>query len=197
MIRALALLGLSVPAAHAQNVWDLWQPVCDPLQPGCRGGPENIFATTLPNLAIILLQIVTGFAVLIIVWAGFQMVLNLGDEGRVGKQKTNIFYALAGLFVAISSQMIVSIVATHPWNAGGGPNLVINVIAAAVGGLLTIFNGVFVIAIVYYGMRMLMASGDSGAFNNARTGITWAIVGAIVVNLANALVQGVTSYFGL
>jgi hypothetical protein len=191
------LLGLFVPSAHAQDLWGLWQPACSPLQPGCGDGPANIFLSTFPNLAIFMLQVATGLTVLFIVWAGFQLVINLGDEGKIGQQKTGIFYALAGLFTAIVSQLIVSFVATQDWGQNAGGNLPINILASAVGSILTVFNGVFVIAIIYYGIRMLLASGDSGAFNSARTGITWAIIGAIIVNLANALVQGVTSFFAL
>lgn len=196
MTRAFLLTGF-IDTAHAASLWEKWGPACSDLQPGCGQGPANIFLSTLPNLAFFLLQIATGLSVLFIVYAGFQMVINLGDEGKVGTQKTAIFYSLAGLFVAITSQLIVSFVVTHNWGQNAGGNLVINLIAAAVSVLLTVFNGVFVVAIIYYGMRMLMASGDSGAFNSARTGITWAIVGAIIVNLANALVQGVTTFFGL
>jgi hypothetical protein len=197
MSTAALLFGSFVGTAHAQDLWGLWQPACSPLQPGCGQGPANIFTNTFPNLAVFMLQIATALAVLFIVWAGIQLVLNMGDESKIGQQKTGIFYALAGLFTAIVSQLIVSFVATQEWGANVGGNLPINVLAAAVGSILVVFNGLFVLAIIYYGMRMLMAAGDSGAFGNARTGITWAIIGAIIVNLANALVQGVTSFFAL
>jgi len=191
------LIGLLVPSARAQDLWGLWQPACSDLQPGCGEGPANLFTSTFPNLAVLMLQIATALSVLFIVWAGVQLVLNMGDEGKVGNQETGIFYALAGLFVAIASQLIVSFVVTQDWGQDAGGNLPINVLASAVGSLLTVFNGIFILAIIYYGMRMLMAAGDSGAFNSARTGITWAIIGAVIVNLANALVQGVTSFFAL
>lgn len=192
-----AFVGLLVPAAHAQNLWNLWQPSCSQLQPGCGAGPANIFESTLPNLAVFMLQLAAGLAVLFIVWAGFQMVTSLGDEGKIGEQKSAIFYALAGLFTAIASQLVVSFIVTHNWGENAGGNLPINVMAGAVSALLLVFNGVFVLAIVYYGIRMLQAAGDSGAFNTARNGITWSIVGAIIINLANALVQGVTSFFAI
>lgn len=191
------LLGLVVPAAHAQDLWGLWEPACSPLQPGCGDGPANIFLSTFPNLAIFMLQLATGLTVLFIVYAGVQLVLNMGDEGKIGNQRKGIFFALAGLFTAIVSQLVVSFVATQNWGQDAGGNLPINVLAAAVGSLLTLFNGLLIMAIMYYGIRMLLASGDSGAFGSAKTGITWAIVGAIIVNLANALVQGVTSFFAL
>ena len=197
MTSVASIAGMLVETAHAQDLWSSWGPACSDLQPGCGDGPANIFLQTLPNLAFFLLQIATGLSVLFIIWAGFNMVLNLGDEGKVGQQKTAIFYSLAGLFTAIGSQLIVGFVATQNWGQDAGGNLPVNLIAAAAGSLLTIFNGVFVIAIIYYGMRMLTAAGDSGAFNSARTGLTWAIIGAIVVNISNALVQGITSFFAL
>lgn len=198
MISLGTIAGFVAETAHAQgNLWDKWGPACSDLQPGCGQGPANIFLSTLPNLAILMLEVATGLSVLFIVWAGLQMVLNLGDEGKVGTQKTAIFYSLAGLFTAIGSQLLVGFVATHDWGQNTGGNLVINLIAAVVGTLLTVFNGLFIVVIIYYGMKMLMASGDSGAFTSARTGITWAIGGAVIVNLANALVQGITTFFAL
>lgn len=189
------LLGFWIPTAHAQDVWGLWQPACSPLQPGCGDGPANIFLTTFPNLAIFMLQLATALTVLFIVYAGVQLVLNMGDEGKIGNQKTGIFFALAGLFTAIVSQLIVSFVVTQDWGQNTSGNLPINVLAAAVGSILTVFNGLLIMAIMYYGIRMLLAAGDSGAFGSAKTGITWAIIGAIIVNLANALVQGIISFF--
>lgn len=198
MIRIAFLTGLFVQTVQAQSaLWAKWGPACDPLQPGCGRGPANIFLATLPTLAVLMLQVATGLSVLFIIWAGVQMVLNFGDEGKVGNQKSAIFYSLAGLFTAIASQLIVSFIVTQDWGVNSSGNLVVNVIAAAAGSLLTVFNGLFIIAIIYYGIKMLMASGDSGAFNSARTGITWAIIGAVIVNLANALVQGVTTFFAL
>lgn len=199
MMRFLFLAGLLADAAHAEDLWSLWgvDQSCSSLQPGCGSGPTNIFSSTFPNLALIMLEIATALAVVFIVWAGFQLVTNMGDEGKIGKQKTGIVFALVGLFVAISSQLIVSFVVTQEWGANVGGNLPVVIMAAAVSSLLTIFNGVFILAIIYYGIRMLLAAGDSGAFNTARTGITWAIIGAIIVNLANALVHGITSFFGL
>ncbi len=188
-----SIVGTLIPTAHAQ----FWQAECSNLQPGCGQGPANIFLQTLPNLAVIMLEVATGLSVIFIIWAGLQMVLNLGDEGKVGEQKTAIFYSLAGLFVAIGSQLIVSFVVTQDWGQNAGGNLLIAVMSTVAGSILTMFNGILVVAIIYYGIRMLMASGDSGAFNSARTGITWAILGAIVVNLANALVHGVTTFFAL
>lgn len=198
MIVPASVIGHAVvQTARAQDLWGLWQPACSDLQPGCGDGPANIFTSTFPNLAVFMLQVATGLAVLFVVWAGFQLVLNAGDEGKIGNQKKNIFYVLAGLFTAIVSQLIVSFAVTQDWGQNAGGNLVINVLASAVGSILTVFNGVFLLAIIYYGVRMLMAAGDSGGFNSARAGITWAIIGAIIVNLANALVQGVTSFFAL
>lgn len=191
------LFGALIPTAQAQDLWSLWSPACSSLQPGCGAGPANIFMNTLPNLAVFMLQLATGLSVFFIVWAGVKLVTNMGDEGKIGEQKTGIFYALAGLFVAIVSQLIVSFVATQDWGASSGGNLPVHILTAAVGSMLTMFNALFIVAIVYYGIRMLMARGESGAFESARTGITWSIGGAIIVNLSNALVQGITSFFAL
>lgn len=193
---ALLIDGL-VDTASAQDLWNLWGTACSPLQPGCGAGPANVFQNTLPNIAVFMLQIATALSVFYIVWAGVQLVTNMGDDGTINQQKLAIYYSVAGLFVCLASQLLVSFIATQDWGANSSGNLPVNVAAAIVGTMLIAFNGVLVLAILYYGVCMIMASGDSGAFNSARNGITWAIIGAIVVNLANALVHGITSFFGL
>lgn len=193
----LSLLTGFIPTASAQSLWQLWGVPCSDLQPGCGQGPANVLANTLPNLAGFMLQITTALAVFMIVWSGVRLVTSLGDDGKIQSLKYGIFYAVGGLFVSIVSQLMVSFVVTQDWGQNQAGNLPINVIARVVGSMLTVFNGLLVVFIVYYGLRMLRASGDTGYFQSSRTAMTWAIIGAILVNLANALVQGVTSFFGL
>lgn len=52
------------------------------------------------------------FAVGAIVFAGFTYVTSLGDEGKVGKAKKIIFYAIIGLILAILSRLVLEFVGT-------------------------------------------------------------------------------------
>ncbi len=166
--------------------------------PGCGAGPSNIILNNAPKVAGLGIAIAAGGAVLFIAWAGFQMVLAAGDEGKIGEQKKAILHALIGLGIAILAQGIVSIVGTQNYGQEQGPSgLPANIIASAIGIILTVFNVVFIVVVIYAGMRMVYAQGKSDEFSNGRKMITWCIVGAIVTNLANALVQAFVAIFGV
>ncbi len=63
---------------------------------------------------------------------------------------------------------------------------VINILSA-VGGIIA------VIVIIVNGIRLVLSSGDSAKVNTARSGIIMAVVGLLVIALAQALVRFVVS----
>lgn len=160
---------------------------------GCGGGAANLFNTgTLANAALLLLQFAAGAAVLFIVIAGFNMVTHLGDEGKVSQAKNGILYALGGLSVAIISQVIISSVGTENYGQGAGGNLPIMILGNIVRILRTVLNPILAVVIVLAGIYMVYAQGKPENYEKGKNILQWAILGAIIVNLANALVQAVT-----
>lgn len=165
---------------------------------GCGGGSQNVILENIPQLATLMITLGSGAAVLFIAWAGFKMVLALGDDGQIAEQKSAILYVLGGLGIAILSQTIVTLVGTEPnLNDITPGNLPVDALAAGVRIILTLFNGVFAVAIIIGGIRMVYAQGKSDEFNTGRRIIVWSIFGAVVTNLANALVQALAAIFGV
>lgn len=184
-----------IPHAHALSA--VPDTPCSGLI-GCGGGSQNVILANIPQLATLMITIASGSAVLFIAWAGFQMVLALGNEGKIGDQKNAILYALGGLGIVILSQTIVTLVGTDPSiGAIDSSNLPIAAVSAGVDIILTLFNGVFAIAIILGGIRMVYAQGKSDEFNAGRKIIVWSIIGAIVTNISNALVQALAVMFGV
>lgn len=166
--------------------------------PGCGAGASNVIQNNAPKVAGLGVAIAAGCSVLFIAWAGLKMVLARGEESQIGEQKQAIFYALVGLAVAFLAQGIVSIIGTQDYGQMQGPgNLPANIIASGVNIILTVFNVLFVLVVIYAGIRMVYAQGKSDEFNTGRKMITWSIIGAIVTNLANALVQAFVAIFGV
>jgi hypothetical protein len=165
---------------------------------GCGGGPANVLLDALPEVGSLMIMIASGSAVFFIAFAGLQMVLALGNDGQIGTQKWAIMYVLLGLGIAILSQLAVSLAGTEPrLDAITSNNLPLDLIAAGVGIILTIFNAAFAVAIVIGGIRMVYAQGKSDEFNAGRKIVIWSAVGAVVANLANALVQALAAIFGV
>lgn len=172
---------------------------CATQQFGCGGGPSNIIYSALigPNgIAVELLKLTTAIAVLFIVWSGVQMIISSGDEGKITKHKWGIAYALIGFSVSVLSQFVISAVGTQDY-VSGGQDLPLNIIGNAAVILRVVLNGLFVVMLVVAGLRLVYAQGKSDDYNTAKKMLYWGIAGAVLVNLAAALVYAVADYFGV
>lgn len=189
-----ALIGSFVPAAAAQ----VPPPTpCPAILPGC-GGPTNVLVTSLiPHLVNFALRLIGGLSVVMIIWYGLMLVVNAGDETRIGKARYAILYAAMGVGLSVVAQLIVSFVVTENYGQGATGDLMLGVLASAVRILLNVTNITFTLLIVYEGVRMVLSQGKTDEYNKARTGILWSIIGAVIVNLAHALVRLVTGFFGV
>lgn len=163
---------------------------------GCGSGPANIIMNNATEFADLMLQVASGLAVLFIVWSGFNMILAMGDDSKISQFKWGIMYSMLGLGIAILSQVLVSFVGTQDYNVDATV-LPLGLIAAAINILLNLMNVAFVCVIILGGVRMVYAQGKSDEFNKGKQTVVWAIGGAIVINIANALVQAFIQLFGV
>jgi hypothetical protein len=163
---------------------------------GCGGGPANLVAAAVPKVAVFMIALAAGLGVLFIALAGLQMVIALGNDSKLTEQKHAAAYVLGGLAIVIMAQLLVSVAGTQIYGQGAAAMLPQMLIGSAISIVLTMFNAVFTIAIIIGGMRMVYAQGKADEYNTARKIIFWSIIGAIVVNLSNALVQALARIFG-
>ena len=91
-----------VPTAFA----DVWQQYYAPFG-GAGTGVDfaNTLAIRAGNFA---LKLITGAAVLAIMWGGLKMISSAGNEEGKESAKKILFYAIAGLILAIISQAAIS-----------------------------------------------------------------------------------------
>lgn len=192
MKKMLSLIGILTPMAAGAVVPDA---PCQGLV-GCGGGPSNVILNNAAQFADLLVQIAAGLTVLFIVWSGFSMIIAQGDESKIGQFKNGILNALGGLAIVMMAQVITSFVGTQDYNLGTTV-LPLGLIAAGVEILLTLTNVTFVVFIMLGGLRMVYAQGKSDDYNRGRTTVVWCVIGAVVINLANALVQAFIRLFGV
>ena len=169
---------------------------------GCAAGgavtAANIAVDNLPTAANVMIMVAAAFAVLFIVYAGFRMVIAFGDESQITEQKHAVAYATGGLFVVILSQIAIAFVGSQEYGQSGNPgDLFINASKSGVEILLTIFTAAMVVSIIVGGAYMLHAQGKSDQYTKGKTIVTYAIGGALIANLANALVQALARLFGV
>lgn len=197
-IRLLALGLLALPSVMLAAV---------PVTPctgliGCNGGGavtgSNIIVDNLSQVANFMILVAAALSVVFIVYSGFRMVIAMGDDSKISEQKNAVLYVLIGLLLVILSQLIVSFVGTQNYGQTGDPNdFFINASKSAVSILLTLFNAAMVVSIIIGGAYMVHSQGKSDQFGKGKTIVTWSIIGALVANLANALVQALVRLFGV
>jgi hypothetical protein len=192
---ALAFLPLSADAALLPT------PPCAPQQFGCGGASANLAYNVIAGgIVPLLLQVAAGLAVLYIVWAGVQMIISMGDEGKVSQFKWGVANALLGLMVAILSEFVVAAIGTQNYGqgaVGSNGNLPLNLITTGITILRLLLNGLFVLVAVVAGIRMVYSQGKSDDYNKGKTMLQWALIGAIIVNLAATLANALSSYFNV
>jgi hypothetical protein len=113
---ALAIFGitLALPAPVAAQFQDNVNAACEGLSAagdtgGCTGGGAAI--TKVIRTAISILSIVVGIAaVIVIIISGMKYVTSGGDASSVSSAKKGIIYALIGIAIAASAQMIIHFV---------------------------------------------------------------------------------------
>ena len=167
---------------------------CEGLNPLFCTSRNVVAEVTLPQTASLLLRIIAGLSIVFIVWGGILMLISMGDDTKTAQGKWAIIYALIGLFGAILSQAFVGTVAQAPLTAGATE---VSVMQVAVGYLVSAVNIIFFSVIIFAGIRMLLGQGQPEEFNRAKKVITWAIAGAVIVNVARTLVRAVLTLFGV
>jgi len=162
---------------------------CKYIGDGC--GPENMLATLIPLAASFLITVAGGAAVLFVAVGAFLMLIAAGDEGRAAKGKMAVIYALVGLGIALLAQTIVAYLDSQFGDLVLSSNPVLDFIPLAVNAVMTLFNSVFALMVVFAGLRMVFGHGSTEEFGKARSVLVWALAGALVANFGRVLVENV------
>jgi hypothetical protein len=182
ILAAVFLLALVPHVAHAE----LWI-YCGNL-PGCPSGftqrvsaALTILLTRLPNYVYIL-------GILFIMIGGGYMVLSVGDSEKVTKGKNTIMWAVIGIFVMQFAENAVNdVIIPEAASILPGTDLVASLTKTAIDDILLLMYIVVLMIAVYSGMQMVLSFGKEDAFQKGRDGLFWAAVGAIIINLAQAI----------
>ncbi len=183
-----AVLALLTERASAQQM----AVICTGLA-GCGQGIENtLYTNILPMLASIGIQLAAGGAVIFIMFAGVQMLLSYGDSSKALQARKGILLALGGLALSITSASIISFVSTENYGQANQTNFLFGgggLLDSVVRITIFLFNVGFLIMAILGGYSMMLAAGSAEEFKKGGNILKWAIVGAVIVNLAKAIVQ--------
>ena len=188
LLCTLACLAALVPHAAMAQAARVWV-YCGNL-PGCGAGTASEFASSVFQLLINALpQYIYVVATLFVMIGGARMVLSAGREDWVTKGKDTITWALVAVAVTIFSVQIVSMVESVALNRVPGGDFALsaaNTVASLIFDLL--YLALLCVAI-YSGMLMVLSAGQDDSFSKGKNGLLWAAIGAIVINLAQVIVN--------
>ncbi len=179
---AAIILTLVPHVAHAE----LWI-FCGGL-PGCPSGFTEHFSSVLILLLTRLPNYVYILGVLFIMIGGVYMAISAGDTEKVTKGKNTIIWAIIGIFVMQFAETAVNFVIIPEVNTRTiGADLVTSLVGTVINDILILIYVILLIVAVFSGMRMVLAFGKDEEFNKGKDGLFWAAVGAIIINLAQAI----------
>jgi hypothetical protein len=196
---ALVMLTMASPAFASQLTV-----ICNGLA-GCDGpGVIDMGATAaangnmlsnrvIPVVAGAMLNIAAGLSLVFIVISGYRMVISAGDDSKFNAGRSGIIFSLVGLSIAVTASAIVSFVISENYGQAVGPAFFLygtgGIMGATVAIILTVMNVSLILMIIYGGMQMILGGGKTDGFQNGWKTIKFAIIGAIVVNIARWLVE--------
>jgi hypothetical protein len=177
-----------VPTAEAQGL-TVW---CGKVLIGC-GKQGEVLSTFMLGLLAIFVALAGTLATIFFIYGCLQMVMPW-SEGAEENGKKTIKHALIGLAIAMLSGVMVEFVSSETF-AGGGTDPFISFARGVSRILQTIFNSMFLLAIVYAGIQMVMDRGKGEGYQKGFTILRWGITGGILLNLSKAILDAFMNFF--
>lgn len=182
-------------------------------------GPASTLGTVLSSLFQIAFSLAAFLAFFWFVWGAFQYIFAGGDKEKLGKARSRITWAIIGLVIASTSFLIAQFASAILQPKFQTPISFIKPVFAeidiskeyAFGDIHSLGQGVdllvkptftiAIIAVVIYfligGVKWLTSGGDKDATSSARSMITHAIIGFVLLMFAFLIFQFLFQAFGI
>ncbi len=157
--------------------------------PGCGGGFKEYLTSILAYFIVKLPKYVYALGVLFVMIGGGYMVLAAGRDDMVTKGKTTITWAVIAVAVTQFTSSLLGFVFQETVSRVAGEDIVLSVTNTL---MTTIFDVLYIAILgvaIFSGMRLVLAMGKDDEMQKARDGLFWCAVGAIIINLAQAIVN--------
>lgn len=159
----------------------------------------KIATNILTDITVIAAYLVLGY----VIWGGYLYMFSSGDAGKAAAGKKTLQHAFIGLAIVVSAYTIFGAIRIALLGGGSfgdcditsgrtctdGGTLVTNLIqwVAGMGGVVA------AIFVVIGGWGYITAAGDPGKLQKAKTTIMYALIGLVIVALAEVLTAFVSS----
>ena len=163
-----------------------------------KTGIWTIAANIATDITVIAAYLVLGY----VIYGGYLYIFSAGDPGKAANGKKTLTQAFIGLAIVMSSYLIMSTIRFALLGANGRLSDCINnqcvdpntLVTNAIQWIIGVAGIVAAIFVVYGGIAYITSSGDPSKLQSAKQMILYALIGLIVVAIAEiitAFVSGI------
>lgn len=165
---------------------------------GLKEGIWMIIANISISITILAAYLALGF----IVYGGYRYIFAGGDTGKVASGRKTLTTAFVGLGIVILANIIFNGIKFALLTAGGSnssspfglPDVEANtVFTNALSWIIGMAGFAAAIFLVYGGISYITSSGDAGKLTKAKNTILYALIGLVIVGLAEIILAFVSS----
>ena len=156
-----------------------------------KTGIWQIVANVATDITVVAAYLVLGY----VIYGGYLYIFSTGDANKVASGKKTLSQAFIGLAIVMSAYLIISTIRFALLGASGtlsncattecvkANDLITNAISWIIG----IAGAVALIFVVHGGIAYATSSGDANKLQKAKQTILYALIGLIIVALAEAI----------
>lgn len=165
---------------------------CDVKSPkDVTGGVQGFTVKVAGNILAMLLSLVAYVALGFVLYGSFRILTSNGNPDLVAKGRSTIQGALIGMIISVSARAITGQAVGLFDNYNNEQGLLRKIILL----VLTLGASIAILMIVINGLRMVTGGSNPDTVAKARRGITYALVGLILLVLSWAIVDYVIGRF--
>ena len=159
-------------------------------------GIWTIVANIITDITVIAAYLVLGY----VIYGGYLYTMSGGEPGKVAAGKKTLAHAFIGLAIVLSATVIMNTIrialnanfaanCTVKGQCGANPGLMVT---SAIQWTIGFIGIVAVIFVVYGAITYITSSGDPGKVKKAKDMILYAIIGLVIVALAEIITSFVS-----
>ncbi len=165
-------------------------------QESLKSGIWTIGVNILADITVAAAYLVLGY----VIYGGYLYTMSAGDPGKVTSGKKTLMNAFIGLAIVLLSNIILNSIRIALGGANFGNNCALNecinptdMVSSAIQWALGMIGVVSAVFVVYGGISYSTSAGDPGKVQKAKNTILYALIGLIIVALAEAITAFVTN----
>ncbi len=158
----------------------------------------NFIWTAVANVSSDIAVIAAYCALGFVIFGGYRYLCSQGDTGKVAAGKKTLSSAFIGLAITMSANVIFNTIrivlkgsTTSSVSVDGGVTLVQTdtglLVTSIIQWIMGVAGVVCAVFVVYGGISYTTSAGDPGKLARAKNAITYAIIGLIIVALAETI----------